>query len=198
VAGLGPSPLAARIPYALLALALVAAAAVLGEIAVAGAGLPAALLVACPSAYVLLVSALPPPLYPTTLVLLAAVVALAARAAEDFGAAAPPKRGRLILIGLLSADDSRILFVREAALNPPGQGSTGACLSVSATEMLPGGGQNLPGPLNVVAFAGNSLSGAQQGFLIEASGGIPGGGCLTASLQIGDGNTVRYIPMAQH
>ena len=104
-----------------------------------------------------------------------------------------------ILIGLLSADDSRILFVREAALNPPGQGSTGACLSVSATEMLPGGGQNLPGPLNVVAFAGNGLSGAQQGFLIEASGGIPGGGCITASLQIGDMNgTVRYIPMAQH
>jgi hypothetical protein len=102
VAMLGPSPLAVRIPYALLALALVAAAAVLGEIAVAGAGLPAALLVACPSAYVLLLSALPPPLYPTTLALLAAVVALAARAAEDFGAAAPPKRGRLILIGLLS------------------------------------------------------------------------------------------------
>jgi len=106
-----------------------------------------------------------------------------------------------ILIGLLSADESRILFVREAALNPPGQGSTGACLSVSATEMLPGGGQNLPGPLNVVAFAGNGLSGAQQGFLIEASGGIPGGGCITASLQIGAGDvngTVRYIPMAQH
>ena len=103
-----------------------------------------------------------------------------------------------ILIGLLSADDSRILFVREAALNPPGQGSTRACLSVSATEMLPGGGPNSPSPLNVVAFAGNGLSGAQQGFLIEASGGIPGGGCLTASLQIGDGNTVRYIPMAQH
>src|SRR5258708_763666 len=93
-----------------------------------------------------------------------------------------------ILIGLLSADESRILFVREAALNPPGQGSTGACLSVSATEMLPGGGQNLPGPLNVVAFAGNGLSGAQQGFLIEASGGAAGGGHLTASLQIGGGN----------
>jgi hypothetical protein len=59
VAALGPTPLAVRIPYALLALALVALAGVLGEIAVAGAGIPAALLVACPSAYVLLMSAAP-------------------------------------------------------------------------------------------------------------------------------------------
>ena len=102
VAALGPTPLAVRIPYALLALALVALAGVLGEIAVAGAGIPAALLVACPSAYVLLLSALPPPLYPTTLVLLAAVVALAARVAESFATPAPARRGRLILLGALA------------------------------------------------------------------------------------------------
>jgi hypothetical protein len=100
VAALGPTPLAVRIPYGLLALALVAAAGLLGEIAMAGAGIPAALLVACPSAYVLLLSALPPPLYPTTLVLLAAILVLAARALED-PAPAPAARRRLILIGAL-------------------------------------------------------------------------------------------------
>ena len=102
VAVLGPTPVAVRIPYAALALALVAFAGVLGEIAVAGAGIPAALLVACPSAYVLLLSALPPPLYPTTLVLLAAVLALAARAAEDFATGTSPGRGRMVLVGVLA------------------------------------------------------------------------------------------------
>ena len=102
VAVLGPTPVAVRIPYAALALALVALAGVLGEIAVAGAGIPAALLVACPSAYVLLLSALPPPLYPTTLVLLAAVLALAARAAEGFATGTSPGRGRMVLLGALA------------------------------------------------------------------------------------------------
>ena len=101
VAAFGPTPLAVRIPYALLALALVAAAGILGEMALAGAGLPAALLVACPSAYVLLLSALPPPLYPTTLVLLAVLILLGARAAEAFRAGTPPARGSLVLIGAL-------------------------------------------------------------------------------------------------
>jgi hypothetical protein len=77
-------------------------AGVLGEIAVAGAGIPAALLVACPSAYVMLLSALPPPLYPTTLVLLAAVLALAARAAEGFATGTSPGRGRMVLLGALA------------------------------------------------------------------------------------------------
>jgi hypothetical protein len=102
VAALGPTPLAVRIPYALLALALVALAGVLGEIAVAGAGIPAALLVACPSAYVLLMSALPPPLYPTTLVLLAAVLVLAARSVESFETRATAGPGRWILLGGLA------------------------------------------------------------------------------------------------
>ncbi len=108
-----------------------------------------------------------------------------------------------VLIGLLSADRSRILFVREAALNPPGQGQglTGVCLVVTPQELALAGA----GP-HVIAFAGNGLSGVLQGPLIEAAGGIPGGGCITASLQIrdvngnanGDVNGVRYIPMEQH
>jgi hypothetical protein len=102
VAALGPTPLAVRIPYALLALALVALAGILGEIAVAGAGVPAALLVACPSAYVLLMSALPPPLYPTTLVLLAAVLVLAARSMESLETRATAGPGRWILLGGLA------------------------------------------------------------------------------------------------
>ena len=99
VAALGPTPAAVRIPYALLSLALVAAAYRLGELARAGAGLPAALLIACPSAYALLLSALPPPLYPTTLVLLAGVLILAAgdgreprRRSPVAGAAGRPRR----------------------------------------------------------------------------------------------------------
>jgi hypothetical protein len=100
VAALGPTPAAVRIPYALLSLALVAAAYRLGELARAGAGLPAALLLACPSAYVLLLSALPPPLYPTTLALLAAVMILGGRAAETLEAGGSP-RARLAAIGAL-------------------------------------------------------------------------------------------------
>jgi hypothetical protein len=100
VAALGPTPAAVRIPYALLSLALVAAAYRLGELARPGAGGPGALLIACPSAYVLLLSALPPPLYPTTLVLLAGVVMLAGPAAAMFEAGASP-RARLAVIGAL-------------------------------------------------------------------------------------------------
>jgi hypothetical protein len=102
VAALGPTPLALRVPYALLALALVAAAACLGERARRGAGLPAGLLLACPAAYVLLLSALPPPLYPTTLLLLAVLIGLAATEAERIQGGAPPSRTRLILIGALA------------------------------------------------------------------------------------------------
>ena len=101
-----------------------------------------------------------------------------------------------VLLALLDASTSRILAVREAALNPAGQGTSGDCLTVSATALITAA--NSQGPINVIAAAGNSLS-AAQGFLIEGAGGIPGGGCITASLQAGDvdGN-VRYIPMAQH
>ena len=101
VAAFGPTPLAVRIPYALLALALVAAAGAWAELARAGAGLPAALLVACPSAYVLLLSALPPPFYPTTLVLLAAPDPARRARRRGLPSGTPPARGSLVLIGAL-------------------------------------------------------------------------------------------------
>jgi hypothetical protein len=101
VAALGPTPMAVRIPYFLLSLALVAAAFALGERARAGAGLPAALLVACPPAYLLLLSALPPPLYPTTLLLLAIVLVLAADAADTFAAGRAPAPMRMVVMGTL-------------------------------------------------------------------------------------------------
>lgn len=84
VALLGPTRLAARLPYFLLSLALVPLAAALARRVHAKAGPAAALLLASPPAYVLLLSALPPPLYPTTLVLLALALVLALD-----GAAAP-------------------------------------------------------------------------------------------------------------
>src|SRR5258708_24116662 len=43
-----------------------------------------------------------------------------------------------ILIGLLSADESRIPLLREAARKPPGQGANAAALSLSPSVMLPG------------------------------------------------------------
>lgn len=104
---LGATPGAVRLPYAILSLVLVAAAYRLGERACAGAGMPAALLLACPPAYLLLLSALPPPLYPTTLVLLAVVLTLAVGAldtlpsATSATSAAPPLRARLAAIGFL-------------------------------------------------------------------------------------------------
>ena len=169
VATLGPSPLAVRIPYALLALALVAAAGVLGEIAVAGAGLPAALLVACPSAYVLLLSALPPPLYPTTLVLLAAVVALAARAADDFRAPAAPARGRLILIGLLSG-----LAVWTHLMSLATLAAVGVVLACGAARARAGGALLWPVVAFLAASAGSRPESAFSVNSIIASSCRPG------------------------
>jgi hypothetical protein len=77
VALLGPTRLAARLPYFLLSLALVPLAAALARRVHMDAGPAAALLVASPPAYLLLLAALPPPLYPTTLVLLAVCLWLA-------------------------------------------------------------------------------------------------------------------------
>jgi 4-amino-4-deoxy-L-arabinose transferase-like glycosyltransferase len=101
-AAFGPGPAGVRLPYAVLSLALVAAVFLLGEVVRAGAGLPAALLMACPPAYFLLLSALPPPLYPTTLVLLAAVLALAAQASVELGAHGTTDGRRLAALGALS------------------------------------------------------------------------------------------------
>jgi hypothetical protein len=114
----------------------------------------------------------------------------------------PNNKPATILIGLLSADDSRILFSMEIPLTRPGQGKTGDCLVVSPAQMA----NAVPGP-HVIAFAGDGFSVVQSGnsrFLIEGSGGIPGGGCITASLQLRDASVdpnnpnIRYIPMELH
>jgi hypothetical protein len=101
VAALGSTPIAVRLPYALLSLALVAVGCWLGERACPGAGPLAGVLLACPPPYLLLLAAFPPPLYSTTLVLLAIVVALSVGVAETLGAGARPAPARLVAIGLL-------------------------------------------------------------------------------------------------
>ncbi len=99
----GHSTEALRLPYFLLALALVPLAYGLARQLHPAAGLPAAVLVACPPPYFLLLAALPPPLYPSTLVLCGLVLWLAARAGRAV-AADPPHapRGTLLLAGLAS------------------------------------------------------------------------------------------------
>jgi 4-amino-4-deoxy-L-arabinose transferase-like glycosyltransferase len=103
VASRGPSVEALRLPSFLLALALVAVAYALARELSPAAGLPAAVLAACPPAYFLLLAALPPPFYATTLVLCGVVLLCAARAGKrlaDPSASAP--RGTLLLLGLAS------------------------------------------------------------------------------------------------
>jgi hypothetical protein len=103
VAARGASVEALRLPCFLLALALVVVAYALARELAPAAGLPAAVLAACPPAYFLLLSALPPPFYATTLVLCGVVLLCAARAGKSLAdpeAAAP--RGTLLLLGLAS------------------------------------------------------------------------------------------------
>jgi hypothetical protein len=70
VALLGPTPLAVRLPCFLLSLTLVPLGWALARRLHPAAAAPAAFLLACPPAYLLLLSALPPPVYPVTLPLL--------------------------------------------------------------------------------------------------------------------------------
>jgi 4-amino-4-deoxy-L-arabinose transferase-like glycosyltransferase len=76
---------ALRLPVFLLSLLLVPIAYALGRELHPAAGLPAAVLAACPPPYFLLLSALPPPFYPTTLALCGLVLLLAARAGRRLG-----------------------------------------------------------------------------------------------------------------
>src|SRR5512134_1176539 len=92
---------ALRLPYFLLSLVLVPIAYALARELHPSAGLPAAVLVACPPPYFLLLSALPPPFYPTTLVLCGLVLLTAAQAGRLLGEPARP-RGTLLLLGLAS------------------------------------------------------------------------------------------------
>jgi len=103
VAAWGNTTEALRLPYFLLGLLLVPLAYALGRELHPSAGLPAAVLVACPPPYFLLLAALPPPFYPTTLVLCGLVLLTAAHAGRRFeekDTVAP--RGTLLMLGLFS------------------------------------------------------------------------------------------------
>jgi len=91
---------ALRLPYFLLGLVLVPVAYGLARMLHPAAALPAAVLVACASPYVILLSALPPPLYSTTLVLCGLVLLLTARVGRQLDEGNLP-RSSLVLIGLL-------------------------------------------------------------------------------------------------
>ena len=79
---LGASPTTLRVVYFALGLALIPAAWALGRALDSRAALPAAVLVACPAPYLLLMAALPPPMYPIALLLSALVLTLAIRGGE--------------------------------------------------------------------------------------------------------------------
>lgn len=102
VAALGPTTEALRLFYFLLGLALIPAAYALAGRLDGRAALPAAMIVACPPPYVLLLSALPPPLYPSTLVLLACVLALTLRLDGRLAGDGPPPRALSALTGALA------------------------------------------------------------------------------------------------
>jgi hypothetical protein len=76
-----PDAATLRLAYFLLGLALIPAAYFLARALDERAGLPAAVLMACPSPYFLLLASLPPPMYPSALLLAAAVLVLAFRIA---------------------------------------------------------------------------------------------------------------------
>jgi hypothetical protein len=98
---LRPDAATLRLSYFLLGLALIPAAYLLARALDARAALPAAVLVACPSPYFLLLAALPPPMYPAALLLAAVVLALAFHLGGRLGAGAAV-RGPLALWGALA------------------------------------------------------------------------------------------------
>jgi hypothetical protein len=93
---LGATPAALRLVYFLLGLALIPAAAWLAAGLDRRAAVPAALLVACPSPYFLLLASLPAPLYPTALLLSALFLGAALRLA------APVDEGRTRSVAALA------------------------------------------------------------------------------------------------
>jgi len=101
LAAMGGRAEALRLCYFLLGLALVPVAYVLARRLDARAALPAAVLVACPPPYFLLLSALPPPMYPSALVLCGIVMVLALRIEERIESGGAPV-GTLVLAGTLS------------------------------------------------------------------------------------------------
>jgi hypothetical protein len=101
LAVLGPRAAALRAAYFALGLALVALAYLVARELEPRAALPAGLLMACPSAYMLLLSALPPPLYPTTLALSGVLLLHAIRLGRLLEAGERP-RARMAFLGGLA------------------------------------------------------------------------------------------------
>ena len=96
-----------------------------------------------------------------------------------------------ILIGLLQADTGSLLAVKEAALQP----GEGACLNFAQPSQQPNGP-------NVVGIVVPNAHLSGQGGIVQDR---PGGGCITASLQIQSvgsnnvaGQTLLYVPMQEH
>lgn len=98
---LGPTTAAVRIPGFLLGLSLVPLAWALARALDRRAAVPAALLVACPSSYLLLLAALPPPLYPTALALAGLLLVQALGLGERLQRGERPW-ARLVLWGALA------------------------------------------------------------------------------------------------
>jgi hypothetical protein len=101
-----------------------------------------------------------------------------------------------ILIGLLQADNGSLLAVREAAL-PPGEGT---CLNFSRQSPQPN--QPPEAGSNVVGIVVPNAHLSGQGAIVQDR---PGGGCITASLQIQSmglnntpGQTLLYLAMQEH
>ena len=99
VAAMGTRPEPLRLVYFLLGLGLVPLAWAAGRALDPRAALPAALLLACPPPYFLILSSLPPPMYPLALLLGGALLPLALRAGERL-AEGVPARGTLLAWGL--------------------------------------------------------------------------------------------------
>jgi Dolichyl-phosphate-mannose-protein mannosyltransferase len=98
---LRPDAATLRLAYFLLGLALIPAAYALARALDERAALPAAVLMACPTPYFLLLAALPPPMYPSALLLAAATLAIALRLGPRLAEGASA-RGGLALWGALA------------------------------------------------------------------------------------------------
>jgi len=98
---LRPDTATLRLVYFLLGLGLIPAAYALARALDPRAALPAAILMACPSPYFLLLAALPPPMYPSALLLGAAVLVLAFRLGAPLREGAPSRAG-LVAWGALA------------------------------------------------------------------------------------------------
>ena len=90
VAAMGPRAEPLRLTYFLLGLGLVPLAYALGAAVDPRAAMPAAILMACPSPYLLLLSSLPPPMYPLALLLAGGALLLAVHAGAALASAKLP------------------------------------------------------------------------------------------------------------